>query len=266
MPLTVPITLVGCGQMGRAMLRGWLTRGIKPAAVTVVESNASAAAEIAREFNVAARTDAPADLSGIVLFAVKPQVMQDVLAQYKNLVGNESLIISVAAGKTLAFYESALGEVPVIRAMPNLPGLIAKGVTGLIGNSRATAAHKDQAEQLFRAIGQVVWLDDEEKMHALTALSGSGPAYVFYFMQTLIEAGVKAGLEPKQAKALVFATLEGSVALARDSSESLEKLRQNVASPGGTTEAALKQLLADDAFAGRIEAAVQAATQRSRTL
>lgn len=266
MPLTVPITLVGCGQMGRAMLRGWLTRGIKPASVTVVESNASAAAEIEREFSVTARTDPPAGLSGIVLFAVKPQVMQDVLAQYKNLVGNEVLIVSVAAGKTLAFYESALGEVPVIRAMPNLPGLIGKGVTGLVKNSGVTPTQVMQAEKIFSALGATVWLEDEEKMHALTALSGSGPAYVFYFLEALEKAGVSAGFDAEQAAILARGMLEGSGTLARESEESLEQLRQNVASPGGTTEAALKILEKDDVFVSLIDRAVQAAIRRSREL
>lgn len=263
------ITLVGCGRMGRAMLAGWLANGIPPGRISVVEHSRENAAAIAREFGVDAHeTPTNGDAEGTIVFAVKPQALPDVLPLYKPLLKPDTLIISVAAGKTLAFYTEALGGQPrpIVRVMPNLPCLISKGVSGLVANAEVSATQHMQAERLFSVLGKTVWLEHEEGMHALTAISGSGPAYVFYFMQAMIAAAIKAGLTREQAELLVRPTLEGSVLLANSSKDSPEQLRANVTSPGGTTAAAMEVFLKDEAFQSLISGAIEAAIARSREM
>lgn len=260
------ITLVGCGRMGSAMLQSWLKNKIPPKSITVIEPGS---AKLPKKWGVnlldAPRKGKP--IEGILILAVKPQMLQDVLKTYAPLVTDKTLVISIAAGKTLDFYAKALGKtIPVVRAMPNTPCLIGKGMIGLIKNKHVSAAQKAQSEKLFAMTGSAVWLTDESKMHALTAVSGSGPAYVFYFAQLMVESAIEAGLDKKQAEILVRATVEGAGALAKGSEESLIELRKGVTSPGGTTAAAMEVFEKGGVFGKLVDDAVKAAIRRGKEL
>lgn len=255
--------------MGRAMLASWLRQGVPPGQITVIQNGDEKIAVIEREFgvDVTAKPDQRVSDAGVLVFAVKPQTLPELLPLYKPLLSKETLVVSVAAGKKLSFYTNGLGAtVPVVRAMPNLPCLIGKGVTGLSPNEHVTPKQEMQAERLFSLMGGVVWLRDENKMHALTAISGSGPAYIFYFMQLMIESAVRNGLDRKQAETLVRTMIDGSVTMANESEESLEELRKGVTSPGGTTAAALEIFIQNEALSGLIDKAVKAAIRRGKEL
>jgi pyrroline-5-carboxylate reductase len=260
------LLLAGCGKMGSALLSGWLRAGIPASGITVADPAGCGMKGIA---SYPALSALPARFqSDIVLLAVKPQKMHEALAQLPAFLKQTGpLYISIAAGKTLAFFAQQLGQdAAVVRAMPNTPALIGRGVTALCANGEVTPRQKRDAELLLQAVGSVVWLAEEEKLHAVTALSGSGPAYVFYFLEALVAAGVKLGLDEAVAKQLAIETVEGSAALAGRTGELLEQLRINVTSPGGTTEAALKVAMQDNAFAGLIERMLAAAAKRSAEL
>ena len=184
-------------------------------------------------------SDAPAP--GAVLLAVKPQLMDAVLPALARLIAADTLVLSIAAGKPIAVFEQALGAaVSVVRAMPNTPAAVGRGVTVLCANARADAGQRALAERLMAAVGQVHWIEDEDLMHAVTAVSGSGPAYVFHLIEALAAGGVAAGLPAPLAMELARGTVVGAGALAAQSSESAAQLRVNVTSPGGTTAAALR--------------------------
>ena len=261
------LVLLGCGKMGSAMLAGWLQAGLPPASVTVLDPAPSdwlkdLAAKGLR-LN-AAMSESPA----IVLVAVKPQMMADALPALKALGGGRTLFISVAAGTAIRYFEDVLGaDTPVIRAMPNTPAAIARGITAITGNHHASAAHLDLAETLLKAVGQVVRLDGEHQMDAVTAVSGSGPAYVFHLIETLAAAGEAEGLPAELAMTLAKATVAGAGALAEAADEDPAQLRINVTSPGGTTAAALNVLMDEDAgFPPLLKRAVHAAAERGREL
>jgi pyrroline-5-carboxylate reductase len=203
-----------------------------------------------------------------VLIAVKPQMMGEALPVLAALGGGGTLFVSVAAGTPIAAYEAALGpDTPIVRAMPNTPAAVGRGITAIIGNAHAGAADLDLAERLLGAVGQVVRLDDESQMDAVTAVSGSGPAYVFHLIEMLAAAGEAEGLTPELALALARATVAGAGALAEAADESPAQLRVNVTSPGGTTQAALEVLMnEDDGFPALLRRAVKAAADRSREL
>ena len=238
------LLLVGCGNMGGAMLARF--REKMPANIS--------------EFLVVNSKDAlPETTPDIIVFAVKPQKLAEILPEYKARFGVKPLYISIAAGKTLAFFEGYLGaDAVVVRTMPNTPAIVGKAVTALCANENVSPEQKKIATALMSAIGMTIWVA-EENMDAVTAVSGSGPAYVF-------KAGVSAGLDAELAKTIVLETLHGSIHLAAKSSESYEKLRQNVTSKGGTTEAALGVLMHENAFAKLIEDAVLAAMDRAKKL
>ena len=268
MDLTAPaargLVLLGCGKMGSAMLSGWLKGGLPPASVSVIDP---APAPEVTGTGVRVNGPLPPD-PAVVVVAVKPQMMQAALPGLVALGGGETLFLSVAAGITLAGYAAILGAAtPVVRAMPNTPAAIGQGISAMIGNAAATPAHLDLAEALLSAVGQVVRLSDEAQMDAVTAVSGSGPAYVFHLIETMAAAGVAEGLAPDLALRLARATVAGAGALAEVTGTDPATLRRNVTSPNGTTQAALEVLM-DPAtgLPALIPAAVRRARQRSEEL
>ncbi|MFD1795383.1 pyrroline-5-carboxylate reductase [Paracoccus aurantiacus] len=255
------LVLVGCGRMGGAMLRGWLANGIAPEAVTVIDPNARP--ELADK-GVHVNEAPPADPAVLVL-AVKPQMMGDVL--HGMNVGPDTLVVSVAAGVTLATYGSAFPDAPVVRAMPNTPAAIGRGITALIGNDATAAEDLDRAEALMSVVGEVVRLQNEAQMDAVTGLSGSGPAYVFHMIEALTEAGVAQGLSANIALQLARATVAGAGALAMADDTPPASLREAVTSPNGTTAAGLEVLMdRNTGLPPLIGRTVAAAADRSREL
>jgi len=258
------LVLLGCGKMGSAMLAGWLEGGLPPASVWVIDPNPS---DWLRAQGVHINTDLP-DAPAIVLVAVKPQMMREALPVLAALGQGETLFVSVAAGTPISFYEQVLGQgTPIVRAMPNTPAAIGRGITALIGNESASAAQVDLAETLLGAVGQTVRLDSEAQIDAVTGVSGSGPAYVFHLIETMAAAGEAQGLAPDLAMKLARATVAGAGALAEEAEESPAQLRVNVTSPNGTTQAALEVLMdPETGFPTLLNNAVAAATRRSREL
>ncbi|MEI2807094.1 pyrroline-5-carboxylate reductase [Albidovulum sp.] len=258
------LVLLGCGKMGSAMLAGWLKGGLPGPGVWVREPHPSDWLKAQGVHLNEALPDAPA----IVLVAVKPQMMAEALPALAGLGGGGTLFLSVAAGTTIAHYQSVLGPAtPIVRAMPNTPAAIGRGITAITGNARATEAHLRLAEALLSAVGQVVRLEGEHQMDAVTAVSGSGPAYVFHLIETLAAAGVAEGLPGPLALQLAKATVAGAGALAEQAAEDPAQLRVNVTSPGGTTAAALKVLMDEDrGFPALLREAVHAAAERGREL
>ena len=264
--------LVGGGRMGGALLAGWLSRGALAATeALVVEPDATAAAALGARHGVRVvpAPDALDVAPELVLFAVKPQTMGAVLPSYAALAAaaRPPVFLSIAAGVTLAALEAGLGDgAAVVRAMPNTPAAIGRGITVACANPRATDAHRALCARMLEAAGEVAWVEDESPMDAVTAVSGSGPAYVFLLIECLADAGVAAGLDSALARRLARATVAGAGALAAESAESAADLRRGVTSPGGTTAAALEVLMAEDGLAPLMTAAVRAAAARSRAL
>ena len=268
-PKVPALLLVGCGKMGGALLAGWLERGLARRLV-VVEPGPGAAGFAGRP-GVERLSDAAAiapDLQpAVVVLAVKPQGMAQVLPPYRRFADAGALFLSIAAGKTLGFFTSALGEAAsVVRAMPNTPASIGRGIAVACANGRVRPEQRRIAEALLAAVGEVGWVEDEALLDAVTAVSGSGPAYVFLLIECLARAGVAAGLPEALAERLARATVAGSGELAQRSAESAASLRENVTSPGGTTRAALDVLMAADGLDPLLRRAILAATKRSREL
>lgn len=258
------LVLLGCGKMGSAMLQGWLNGGLPATSVWVRDPQPS---DWLVAQGVHLQGDLPQD-PAVVVIAVKPQMMEQALAPMARLGGGQTLFLSIAAGTTIATYERILGPgTPVIRAMPNTPAAIGRGITAIIGNDHATGDHVELAESLLSAVGPVVRLQAESQMDAVTAVSGSGPAYVFHLVEALAEAGRAEGLPADLAMQLARATVSGAGALLDASSESAEQLRRNVTSPGGTTEAALRVLMdPQSGLTQLMTRAVRAAAERGREL
>ena len=261
------ILLIGCGKMGTAMMEGWLAAGLSPSSIHVRDPNPSPRLSSLAEQGLYLNAPLPA-APALCLIAVKPQMMGEALPGIAALGGGPTLFLSIAAGITLAGFEAALGaNSPIIRAMPNTPAAIGRGITALIGNAAAGAAHLELAEQVLGTIGETVRLDDESQMDAVTAVSGSGPAYVFHLIDCLAAAGVAEGLPEALAMRLAKATVAGAGMLAMSATETPEQLRINVTSPKGTTEAGLVELM--DPAKGLpplIRRTVAAAARRSREL
>ncbi|MGB7317411.1 MAG: pyrroline-5-carboxylate reductase [Planktotalea sp.] len=257
------LVLLGCGKMGSAMLAGWLDGGLPAASVWVQDPFPS---DWLKATGVHINDGFPEN-PAVVLIAVKPQMMGEALPALAALPKEGTVFLSVAAGVSIAAYEAALGAgTCVVRAMPNTPAAVGKGVTAIVGNAKATPADMDLAEALLQAVGQVVRLSDENQMDAVTGVSGSGPAYVFYMIDTLAAAGVAQGLPAELAMQLAKATVAGAGALAETADETPEQLRINVTSPNGTTQAGLEVLMADKGLAPLMSATVKAATDRSKEL
>ena len=263
------IVLVGCGQMGSAMLRGWLRSGAaRHFAVVEPAGPAPALADAAgvfwhREAGELAAAPAP----DAVVLAVKPQIIDSVLPAYRRWVRPETLFLSIAAGKTIAGITRHLGDgASVIRCMPNTPAAIGRAITVACPNPRVGAAQRRLCEALLAAIGESAWVEDEALIDAVTAVSGSGPAYVFLLIEALAAAGAHAGLPPDLSLRLARATVAGAGELALVSPETPARLRENVTSPGGTTRAALDVLMAEHGLPELLDRAVAAAASRSREL
>lgn len=258
------LVLLGCGKMGSAMLAGWLRNGLPPESVWVIDPHPS---KWLKEQGVHIGGDLPEN-PAIALVAVKPQMMKEALPDVKKLGNGSTLVISVAAGTPIATFEAMLGDqTPIIRAMPNTPAAIGRGITALIGNARTREEDIELAEALLWSIGQTVRLEDESQMDAVTAVSGSGPAYVFHLIEALAAAGVAEGLPADMAMTLAKATVGGAGELAEDSDEDPAQLRKNVTSPNGTTQSALEVLMdAESGFPPLLRRAVAAAANRSREL
>ncbi len=259
------LVLLGCGKMGGAMLQGWLSGGLPPGSVWVIDPKPS---EWLKGTGVHINADDLPQAPGIVLIAVKPQMMSEALPSLKKMGNGTTLFISVAAGTPIAAFESALGEAsPIIRAMPNTPAAVGRGITSIIGNAHASSDQMDLAETLLRAVGQVVRLEGEDQMDAVTGVSGSGPAYVFHMIECLAKAGEAEGLSPELAMQLAQATVAGAGALAEAADETPEQLRVNVTSPNGTTQAGLEVLMDEEnGLPDLMRRTVAAAANRSREL
>ena len=258
------LVLLGCGKMGSAMLQGWLEGGLPPSAVRVIDPKPSDWLQRTGVHINAGLPDNPA----IALIAVKPQMMGDALPALQSVAGGDTLFVSVAAGTPISAYERAFGpDCPIIRAMPNTPAAVGRGITAIIGNAQARPDHLDLAETLLRAVGQVVRLEDEGQMDAVTGVSGSGPAYVFHMIECLAAAGEAQGLAPELAMQLAQATVAGAGALAEAADEPPAQLRRNVTSPNGTTQAGLEVLMDDETgLPPLMRRTVAAAADRSREL
>jgi len=258
------LVLLGCGKMGSAMLSGWLASGFPATSVFVIDPKPS---DWVRGTGVQINAPLP-PRPGVALIAVKPQMMGEALPALAALPVGETVLLSIAAGTQIAAFEEAFGAGSiVIRAMPNTPSAISKGITAIVGNARTKAADLDLAEALLSAVGQVVRLDNEGQMDAVTGLSGSGPAYVFHLIEAMAEAGEAEGLAPDLAMQLAKATVAGAGALAEEAEESPAQLRVNVTSPNGTTQAGLEVLMdGGNGLPPLIQATVKAAADRSREL
>jgi pyrroline-5-carboxylate reductase len=260
--------LVGAGKMGGALLDGWLTLGLDPKSVAVLEPQPSPdmTALAARGLRLNPEADAIGNAAAVVL-AVKPQMAPQVVPTLASLIGASTVVVSIMAGRTLAFLEQALPtRTAVVRAMPNTPAAIGRGITVAAPNARVSASQRDLVQALLSATGAVEWIADEALMDAVTAVSGSGPAYVFLLAESLARAGVAAGLPAALAATLARATVAGAGELLHRSPLEAATLRQNVTSPGGTTAAALEVLMADNGLDPLLGKAVAAATRRSREL
>ncbi len=264
------IVFVGGGNMAAALIGG-LRRAAGPAdEIRVVERDAARCTLLARELGVATQAAADAGIAGadIIVLAVKPGDIEPVCTELRRLPGagiGGALLLSIAAGIPSGAVARWSGTEAVVRAMPNTPALIGQGITGLYARAGASAAQRAAAERTLRAAGDTLWLADEDLLDAVTAISGSGPAYVFYFIDALREAGCQMGLEPGAARRLAVQTFAGAAQLAALSTEDLQVLRERVTSKGGTTAAALASLAAVD-VAGAIRTAALAARDRSREL
>ncbi|HLG82724.1 MAG TPA: pyrroline-5-carboxylate reductase [Bradyrhizobium sp.] len=262
--ITGTIALAGAGKMGGAMLTGWLAGGLDPKQVAVIEPMPSAeiTALVAKGIRLNARD---VGTVGTLVVAVKPQSFREAGALLKPLVSPTTLVVSIMAGTTIASLSEICGGA-VVRAMPNTPAAIGRGITVAVPANDVSAAQRATADALLRATGSVEWVDDESLMDAVTAVSGSGPAYIFLLAEELARAGIAAGLPEQLAMKLARETVAGSGELLHRSDLSAATLRQNVTSPGGTTAAALSVLMADDGLQQLMIRAVAAATARSKEL
>jgi pyrroline-5-carboxylate reductase len=260
------IVLAGAGKMGGAMLAGWLAQGLDANRVAVIEPYASDEINALTARGVRLNP-APTNLGSVaaLVVAVKPQTFGEAGPQLRPFVGSSTLVVSIMAGQTIAAITQACGG-SVVRAMPNTPAAIGRGITVAVAAGNVSAAQRAVADALLRAIGAVEWTGDETLMDAVTAVSGSGPAYVFLLAEELARAGVEAGLPPELATKLARETVAGSGELLHRSELDAATLRRNVSSPGGTTAAALEVLMGTDGMQSLLTRAVAAATKRSREL
>ncbi|CAK0753679.1 Pyrroline-5-carboxylate reductase [Azospirillaceae bacterium] len=264
--MSCALLLVGCGKMGGALLEGWLKSDAVERVVVVEPGSLSTCAERSRLLHCQTASAVPSRFQpDVVVFAVKPQVMGCVLPDYQRYVRLETVFLSIAAGRTLDWMRGQLGvpESRWVRAMPNTPAAVGRGMTVAIAGEGVSETQIEQCESLLRAVGDVAWLTQEALIDPCTAVSGSGPAYVFLLIEALAQAGVRAGLPEDLAMRLARATVAGAGELVYRSIESASQLRYNVTSPGGTTQAALSVLMAKDGLQPLFDQAVAAAAIRS---
>jgi pyrroline-5-carboxylate reductase len=267
--LAGPLLLVGAGKMGGALLEGWLRQGLDPASIFIQDPAASPQVEaLAARHGIASGTapDLPAPPS-VVLIAVKPQIVDKLLPEVEPLLGERTVVLSIAAGRTLENLSHHLPpDTAIVRAMPNTPSAVGQGMTVACANAAVGREQKRECDALLGAVGEVIWLEDETLFDAVTAVSGSGPAYVFLLAECLADAGVAAGLDPELAARLARATVSGAGELLRRSDITPAELRENVTSPKGTTAEALAVLMGQGGFKELLARAVAAAAKRSREL
>jgi pyrroline-5-carboxylate reductase len=261
-----PIVLAGAGKMGGAMLSGWLAQGLDANRLSVIEPHPSDGVRALAAKGIRLNPS-PQDIAAAatLVVALKPQMFREAGAMLKSLTGPATLVVSIMAGATIASIEQVCGGM-VVRAMPNTPAAIGRGITVAVTANQVNASQRAVADALLRATGSVEWIDDESLMDAVTAVSGSGPAYIFLLAEELARAGVEAGLPLALATRLARETVAGSGELLRRSELSSATLRQNVTSPGGTTAAALEVLMGKDGMQPLLTRAVAAATRRSKEL
>lgn len=261
------ITLVGCGAMGSALLKGWIKADVAKEYWVISPQKAPVQPFIEESNRVqwfAGPEELPEAVATLVI-ALKPFVLSDVLPMYKSVITPDSLVVSVATGKSLDFYKGILNH-QAIRAMPNTPVSVNRGVIGLFAESSARECWESHVEALLGPLGLTTWVSSEDALNQITALSGSGPAYVFYMIEAMAAAGAKHGLSMEQAYEMALYTVAGAGAYALDSGVSAAKLRKSVTSPKGTTEQALKVLMSNDGIGPLIEKAIEAAYERAKEL
>jgi len=267
------LALVGCGNMGGAMLRGWRAKGLSPDRIVVQDpqlppetQRAFAASGVSVVSDLAALDES--DPPAVLIMAVKPQVMDAIFDGVAGAIGSDTVVLSVAAGRTLASFEArAPDATAIVRSIPNTPAAIGRGMTVCCGNAHVTPDQRSRVDAVLSAIGEVGWVDDEGLIDAATAVSGSGPAYVFHLAEALEAAAIDVGLAPDLARQLAVATVAGAGELLNQSDEPASQLRENVTSPNGTTAAALAHLMADgQGLKELMKRAVIAARDRSREL
>ena len=262
------LLLVGAGKMGSALLEGWLRFGLDPKRIAVMEPQPSPQifTLTSQGLRLNPELRALADVSAAVI-AVKPQSAAEAIPPLKPMIGASTVVVSIMAGRTLQFIAGALNApCALVRAMPNTPAAIGRGITVAVAAKKVSAAQRATADALLAAIGSVEWVEDEKLMDAVTAVSGSGPAYVFLLAEELARAGVEAGLPEALATKLARETVAGSGELLHRSDLASATLRQNVTSPGGTTAAALEVLMGLEGLQALMTRAVAAATRRSKEL
>ncbi len=242
------IGFIGGGNMARSLIGGLLASGVNKAALSVADPTAAQRDELAKDFGISTTADNQhiVDQCEVIVLAVKPQVMKDVVARLDIHKAREKLFVSIAAGVRSHAIQKWLGEdVPVVRTMPNTPSLVQSGATGLYATCQVSEAQRDQAESILRAVGLTLWVDTEAQLDAVTALSGSGPAYFYLVMEAMEKAGTQLGLEPETARLLTVQTAFGAAKLALEVKDQPADLRRKVTSPGGTTEKAIGVLQAN---------------------
>ena len=260
------LLLVGCGKMGGAMLDGWLARGLAASEVIVAEP-VEALRPRKSGLRAVGSSQEVRETPEMVVLAVKPQTMDAVLPDLRRFADEGAVFLSIAAGKTLKYFATHLGETAkVVRSMPNTPAAVRQGITVAVAAPGVAAAEKKRCQELLEAVGQALWVEDETLLDPVTALSGSGPAYVFLLVEAMAAAGAKLGLSAEMAMQLARATVAGSGELLRQSGEPASQLRVNVTSPGGTTAEALKVLMAPDGIQTVFDKALAAASRRSKEL
>jgi len=261
------LVLVGAGKMGSAMLDGWLARGLDPKKIIVIEPEPVKAVKALARRGVKLNPKDKVGVASAIVIAVKPQSAPEALPQLARYIDKATLVLSIMAGRTVGFLEKLLpAGTAIVRAMPNTPAAIGRGISVAVANAKISKRQRKQASDLLAAIGKVEWVPDEALMDAVTALSGSGPAYIFLLAECMTRAGVAAGLPPELATRLARETVAGSAELLHRSDLDAATLRQNVTSPGGTTAAALEVLMGPGGFDQLLTQAIAAATRRSRDL
>ncbi len=263
------LLLVGCGKMGGALLDGWLAQGIAAGSVTLVEPQTVLSTRFTAQGvgAVAAAGALPAELTpAVVVLAIKPQQIDAALPDYVRFARPGTVFLSIAAGKTIGNFEAVLGAAAIVRAMPNTPAAVGRGMTVLCANGRVSAAQREVCGGLLAAVGETAWVEDEALLDPVTAVSGGGPAYVFLLIECLAEAGAAAGLPADLAMRLARVTVAGAGELLHQAEAPAATLRENVTSPGGTTLEALRVLMAPDGLQPLMTRAIAEATRRSREL
>ena len=261
------LVLVGAGKMGSAMLDGWLARGLDPKKIIVIEPQPVKAVKALARRGVKLNPKDKVGVASAIVIAVKPQNAPEAVPPLARYVDKTTLVLSIMAGRTIGFLEKSLPTgTAIVRAMPNTPAAIGRGISVAVANAKISMRQRKQASDLLAAIGKVEWADDEALMDAVTALSGSGPAYIFLLAECMARAGVAAGLPKELATRLARETVAGSAELLHRSNLDAATLRQNVTSPGGTTAAALEVLMGPGGFDQLLTQAIAVATRRSRDL